>query len=181
MGVTMGGAIASCSSSAQIIPDAPGQANAEETVSSSSPGASVEAVDASARSEPQIFSIRKRFEEGALTLDIEEVHLQADQLSILIHITNLSDQIIRFYPNQGTLSTGIDEFEANIFLSDESLSGAIAPQEEKSGVLVFSSRFNEDLNLSNVNSLQLTLGQVIDMESITPHTVSIAFSLETEP
>lgn len=180
MSAAMGGAIASCSSVAQIIPTASEIPTAEGTSSSSSEGTVDNASDTLTGADPQIFPIHRRFEEGALILEIQEVQLYPNQISIQIRIVNPSDQIVRIYPNEGILSTGIDELEANIFLTDAALSGAIAPREEKSGMLVFSSRFGEDLNLTNVTSFQLSLGQIIDMESITPHIVSLAFSLKSD-
>jgi hypothetical protein len=122
--------------------------------------------------------VSQRFEKGALVLDIQEVQLTPSQISIYVEIKNQSNQLIRFYPNQGSLSTGLDELKANIFLSDDELSGVLDPQERKSGVLVFSSRFEQEIDVQNIRSLRLSLGQVIDMASIEPKVVDFAFSLE---
>ncbi|MEB3210658.1 MAG: hypothetical protein VKL39_04865 [Leptolyngbyaceae bacterium] len=128
--------------------------------------------------EETTIQIAKRFQQGPLVLDIQEVQLSSKQIAVHVEIANDSSRLIRFYPNQGRLSTGVDELKANIFLTDDSLSGVLDPQEQKSGVLIFSSRFEEELDFSNVRSLQLSLGQVIDMASIDPEQVNIAFSLD---
>ncbi|MEM7769165.1 MAG: hypothetical protein AAGA75_25625 [Cyanobacteria bacterium P01_E01_bin.6] len=128
--------------------------------------------------EEATFLIGKSFQHGSLILDVQEVHLTPKQVAVQVSISNRSSQLLRFYPNQGTLSTGVDELKANVFLTDDSLSGVLEPQEQKTGVLVFSSRFDHELDFTRVRSIHLSLGQVIDMASIEPQSVDIAFSLD---
>ncbi|MEL6222371.1 MAG: hypothetical protein AAFR31_07000 [Cyanobacteria bacterium J06627_8] len=134
--------------------------------------------DAEPAAEEIVIQVEERFQRGALILDIQDVRLAPNQITVRVELSNPSSRVIRFYPNQGHLSTGRDELKANIFLTDDALSGVLDPQEQKSGVLIFSSRFEQELDFSNVRSIQLSLGEVIDMASIEPEQVNIAFSLD---
>lgn len=121
--------------------------------------------------------VNKTFQEGPLHLIVNEATIQSDEVAIAMTVENRSDRRIRFYPSQGRLRTGTTEIEANLFLSDLILSGSFAPNEKRSGVLVFKSHLSSELDLTQVGNINLILGQVIDMESIDPRYVDIAVSL----
>lgn len=124
-----------------------------------------------------IVVVNQSFQEGPLYLTVNETTVEPDEMAIAMTIENRSDRQIRFYPSQGRLSTGMTQIEANLFLSDPMLSGSFAPSEKRSGVLVFRSTLNSKLDLTQVETIHLVLGQVMDRASINPEYVDITVSL----
>ncbi len=120
--------------------------------------------------------LNKIFQEEPLYLAINEVSVKPGEVAIAISVENRSERRIRFYPSQGRLRVGTTEIEANLFLSDLNLSRSFAPDEKRSGALVFKSHLSSELSSAQPNNIRLILGQVIGIESSNPGYVDIPLS-----
>jgi hypothetical protein len=133
-------------------------------------------VDQASASASKVVSMARSFEQNGLLLTIRKVTVEAHAISVELTIQNPTNQILRFYPDQGTVLTGTSMLPANIFLSGSNLSGAFEPGEQQSGIVVFSA-INESLNPAQIGTVQLALGRVLDMHTINPQDVQITLAL----
>ncbi len=127
--------------------------------------------------EPKVVTMAQTFEQNGLLLTISKVAIEPHAISVELTIHNQTGQILRFYPDQGTVLTGSTVLPANIFLSGAHLSGAFEPGERQSGMMVFSTVQKELLDPAQIQAVQLTFGRVLDMQTINSQDVRIAIAL----
>jgi hypothetical protein len=99
---------------------------------------------------------------NGLKINIAEVKIEKDKVSIGMNIENTTQQKITFYPDQGSVVIGDMQLEANTFMGSGDLSGDINASVKKDGVIIFTVPEGKELDLSTIKELKLNLGTVFD-------------------
>ncbi|MEH7116154.1 hypothetical protein V7128_01845 [Neobacillus vireti] len=99
---------------------------------------------------------------NGLKINIAEVKIEKDKVSVGMNIENSTQQKITFYPDQGSVVIGNMQLESNMFMGTGDLSGDINAAVKKDGVIVFTVPEGKELDIASIKELKLNFGTVYD-------------------
>ena len=122
-----------------------------------------------------IRKIDELFHVNGLDVLIESIEFKRNELDIYVRITNVSDNTLSFYPDQGAIVIGNRQIEADFWGSDGSLAGEIYSGVEKEGVLTYEVG---ELNADEIEDIRLMFGQVYDEDAYNGEEFAEVISLD---
>lgn len=99
---------------------------------------------------------------NGLNINIAEVKIEKDKVSIGMSYQNTSGQKISFFPDQGSVVIGDMQLEANTFLGSRDMGGDINAGVKKDGVIVFEVPEGKSIDIPSVTEIKLNLGKVFN-------------------
>lgn len=125
----------------------------------------------------RVIPLSREVQQSGLLVRVDEISIEPNAIAVRLTIRNPTDQALRFYPNQGTATIGTQTLTANALMSGQNLSGPFEPGEVQAGTLVFMIPDTDSIDPTKVMALQLSLGKVLDMETINPPILEVSLSL----
>jgi hypothetical protein len=104
---------------------------------------------------------------NGLKINIAEVMIEKDKVSIGMNIENTTKQKLTFYPDQGSIIIGDMQLEANMFMGTGDLSGDINSSVKKDGIIVFTVPEGKELDIQSIKEIKLAFGTVYNEEYTT--------------
>lgn len=111
--------------------------------------------------------INKEFAVNGLKVKIGEIVVRKNEVVVGMTVTNASQHKLSFYPDQGNVVVGNLQLDANLLLTEGSVSGDIEPGVAKEGVIHFSAPAGKNLDPNQVKQVKLNLGKVFDNDAFT--------------
>src|SRR5690554_1695372 len=122
-----------------------------------------------------IRKIDELFHVNGLDVLIESIEFKRNELDIYVRITNVSDNTLSFYPDQGAIVVGNRQIDADFWGSDGSLAGEIYSGVEKEGFVPFEVG---ELNADEIEDIRLMLGQVYNEDTYSAEDFAEVISLD---
>ena len=97
---------------------------------------------------------------NGLNINIAEVKIEKDKVSIGMNVTNPTQQKLTFYPDQGSIVIGDMQLEANMFMGTGDVSGDVNAGVKRDGVIVFTVPEGKQLDIASVKEIKLNFGNV---------------------
>jgi hypothetical protein len=110
---------------------------------------------------------------NGLTINIAEVKIEKDKISVGMNIENPTGQKLTFYPDQGSLVVGDMQLESNMFMGAGDVSGDVNAGVKKDGVIVFTAPEGKELDIPSITELKLNFGTVFNDESYATEEANI--------
>jgi hypothetical protein len=111
---------------------------------------------------------------NGLKINIAEVKIEKDKVSIGMNYENASGQKLSFYPDQGSVVIGDMQLEANTFLGTGHMGGDINAGVKKDGVIVFEVPEGKSIDISSVTEIKLNLGDIFNDSSYNTQEANIS-------
>lgn len=97
---------------------------------------------------------------NGLNINIAEIKIEKDKVSIGMNVENPTQQKLTFYPNQGSIVIGDMQLEANMFMGTGDVSGDVDAGVKRDGVIVFTVPEGKQLDIPTVKEIKLNFGDV---------------------
>lgn len=97
-----------------------------------------------------------------LKVGLGEIKIKENKIQVGINVENTTDKAISFYPDQGSAVVGNIQLDANMFLTDGSVSGDIQSGVKQDAVLEFLVPEGKKIDVNSVKEIKLILGDVND-------------------
>lgn len=97
---------------------------------------------------------------NGLNINIAEIKIEKDKVSIGMNVENPTQQKLTFYPNQGSIVIGDMQLEANMFMGTGDVSGDVDAGVKRDGVIVFTVPEGKELDIATVKEIKLNFGDV---------------------
>lgn len=97
---------------------------------------------------------------NGLNINIAEVKIEKDKVSIGVNIQNPTQQKLTFYPDQGSIVIGDMQLDSNMFMGTGDVSGDVNAGVKRDGVIVFTVPEGKQLDIASVKEIKLNFGDV---------------------
>ena len=97
---------------------------------------------------------------NGLNINIAEIKIEKDKVSIGMNVTNPTQQKLTFYPDQGSIVIGDMQLEANMFMGTGDVSGDVNAGVKRDRVIVFTVPEGKQLDIASVKEIKLNFGNV---------------------
>lgn len=115
--------------------------------------------------EVERYSVQQQYVVNGLAVTIGDIEIQSRKVLLGITVKNETNDKLSFYPDQGSIVMGAMQLDANIFMTEGSVSGEIMPGVEKSAVIHFTTPENQDV--PSTRTVSLHLGSVYNLDTFT--------------
>jgi hypothetical protein len=97
---------------------------------------------------------------NGLNINIAEIKIEKDKVSIGMNVENPTQQKLTFYPDQGSIVIGDMQLDANTFMGTGDVSGDVNAGVKRDGVIVFTVPEGKQLDIASVKEIKLNFGDV---------------------
>lgn len=123
----------------------------------------------------KIDASKQKTDSLGLKVGLGEIKIFKDKLQVGINVENTNSSKISFYPDQGSAVIGDMQLDANMFLTDGSISGDIQSGVKKDAVLEFLVPEGKKLDVKSVKEIKLNFGEIYDEKTFD--TKEITFTV----
>ncbi|SNZ11594.1 hypothetical protein SAMN05421503_2093 [Terribacillus aidingensis] len=113
-----------------------------------------------------------------LKVGLGDVKVLEDKIQVGINVENTASDAVSFYPDQGSAVIGDMQLDANMFLTDGSVSGDIQASVKKEGVLEFLAPEGKKIDPATVKEIKLVLGDATSADFMTTEPVEFTVTVE---
>lgn len=109
---------------------------------------------------------------AGLIVNLAEIRITDDKISVGINIENTSEQDVSFYPDQGSIVIGDMQLSANMFMTSGDIGGDVLPGVKQDAVLEFLAPDGKSLDPAAITEIKLALGDVTTGDFMTSEPVN---------
>lgn len=110
---------------------------------------------------------------NGLNINIADIKIENNKVSIGMNIANTTQQKLTFYPDQGSIVIGDMQLDANMFEGSSDISGDVNAGVKKDGVIVFDVPEGKTLDVAKVTQMTLNFGDVYNDSTYDSKPVTI--------
>lgn len=115
---------------------------------------------------------------AGLNVNLGEIKVSEDKIEVGINVENTNSDLVSFYPDQGSAVIGDMQLDANMFLTDGSISGDIQGGVKQEAVLEFLAPEGKTIDPESVKDIKLVLGDVTSADYMTSEPVEFTVTAE---
>lgn len=113
-----------------------------------------------------------------LKIGLGDIKIEEDKIKVGINVQNTTDELLMFYPDQGSAVVGDIQLEANLFLTDGDVSGDILGGVSKEAVIEFLVPEGKTIDVNSVKEIKLMLGDVTTEDFMSSEDVSFTVPVQ---
>lgn len=113
-----------------------------------------------------------------LKVGLGEIKIFSDKIQVGMNVENTNKGKVTFYPDQGSAVIGDMQLDANMFLTDGSISGDIQSGVKKEAVLEFLAPEGKKIDVKNIKQIKFLFGDVYDEKTFNTKDVSFTVKVK---
>ncbi|UTI39876.1 hypothetical protein [Niallia sp. RD1] len=117
-------------------------------------------------------------EEVGLKIGLGEVKITKNKIQVGINLENTNDQVVMFYPDQGSAVVGDMQLEANLFLTDGNIGGEIQGGVKQDGIIEFLAPEGKQITVDDIKEIKLALGDVVSEDFTQSKAVNLTIEVK---
>lgn len=115
---------------------------------------------------------------AGMNVNLGEIEIIDKKLKIGINLENTTDNVLSFYPDQGSAVIDDMQLDANMFLTDGSVGGDVQGGVKQEGVLEFLAPDGKAIDVESVKEIKIILGDVTTDDFMTSEPVEFVVPVE---
>lgn len=113
-----------------------------------------------------------------LKVGLGEVKIAEDKISVGINLENTKDEVLSFYPDQGSAVIGDMQLSANMFMTSGSVGGDIQGGVKQEGVIEFLAPEGKKIDTAAITEIKMIFGDVTSADFM--NTQPVEFTLPVQ-
>ncbi len=115
---------------------------------------------------------------AGMNVGLGEIEIIDRKIKVGINLENTTDNVLSFYPDQGSAVIDDMQLDANMFLTDGSVGGDVQGGVKQDGILEFLVPDGKKIDVESVKELKIMLGDVTTEDYMTSETVEFVVPVE---
>ncbi|MGM7720567.1 hypothetical protein [Metabacillus sp. Hm71] len=108
-----------------------------------------------------------------MKVGLGEIKIEEDKISVGINLENTTDQVLNFYPDQGSLVVGDMQIQANLFMTSGTVGGEVQSKVKQNGVIEYLVDEGKKLDINSISEVKLIFGDVTTEDYMQSEKVEI--------
>lgn len=113
-----------------------------------------------------------------MKVGLGEIEIREDGISVGVNLENASDDVLTFYPDQGSIVVGDMQIDANLFMGTGDIGGDVQPGVKQDAVIEFPAPDGKTIDIESITEIRLIFGDVTTSDWMTSEPVEFTVPVE---
>lgn len=117
-------------------------------------------------------------EVAGMKVGLGEIKISKNKVEVGINIENTSNNMLMFYPDQGSAVIGDMQLDANFFLTDGDIGGEVQSGIKQDAVLEFLTPEGKEIDVNSLKEIKFLFGDVVTEDFMTSEPANITVPVQ---